>query len=63
MAFAEATSITRKALMQFLEQLEYVEETQDGVQGSSWVEMALLFEIRQEVYLPRRWPPSLTSEE
>ena len=30
-AFAEATSITRKALMQFLEQLEYVEETQDGV--------------------------------
>ena len=42
-AFAEATSITRKALMQFLEQFEYVEETQDGVQGSSWVEMALLF--------------------
>ena len=30
-------------MMQFLEQLEYVEETQDGVQGSSWIEMALFF--------------------
>ena len=29
-------------MMQFLEQLEYVEETHDGYQGSSWIEMALL---------------------
>ena len=61
--FFKASSKTRAAMDDFLKNLVFTNGAPDGHQGSTWLELGILFEIRTGVAMPRRWPPEVWPRE
>ena len=50
-------------MQQLLMDIKYYPGEKESMQGMTWLELGLLFEMRMDVQMPRRWPPGCTNVE